>query len=76
MRDPKRIDKILSRIREEWKMHPDQRLGQILVNYFGYSDKFLFHKEDDSFGVKVYMPKKKPDMKDAFSATVKAQKEQ
>ena len=31
MRDPKRIDKLLSALREQWLRHPDYRLGQLIV---------------------------------------------
>ncbi len=32
MRDEKRIDKILDKIRDTWKQNPDMRLGQLLIN--------------------------------------------
>ena len=32
MRDPKRIDRILRRLKAYWKANPDLRLGQIVVN--------------------------------------------
>lgn len=46
MKDPKRIEKILNLIKEKWEEYPQQRLGQILVNYFGYKDRMLFFVED------------------------------
>jgi hypothetical protein len=36
MRDPKRIDRILNKIRDEWHKYPDQRLWQILMNANGH----------------------------------------
>jgi len=46
MRDPKRIDRVLDRVRELWNIYPDQRLGQLLQNYvFGRGDNFYI--EDD-----------------------------
>lgn len=32
MRDPKRIDKILERLKVVWKTYPDLRLGQLIGN--------------------------------------------
>ena len=32
MRDPLRIDRVLSLIAEKWKQYPDLRLGQLLIN--------------------------------------------
>ncbi|MBN9122042.1 MAG: hypothetical protein J0I06_23355 [Planctomycetes bacterium] len=32
MRDPNRIDRVIEKLREVWKAHPDLRLGQLLVN--------------------------------------------
>ncbi len=30
MRDPNRIDYILDQLREQWRRHPDYRLGQLI----------------------------------------------
>ena len=39
MRDPERIDRICDLIKEQWKKMPDQRLGQLLLNFvFGEID--------------------------------------
>jgi hypothetical protein len=50
MRDPARIDIILSRLRDVWYQHPDQRLGQLLINIGnienGNTSK-MFNREDD-----------------------------
>lgn len=34
MRDPKRIPKILERLRVIWEQNPDMRLGQLIENVF------------------------------------------
>lgn len=53
MRDPKRIDLILSEIKELWYAHPDWRLGQLIVNVFDIDHAHvrkhgdLFFLEDD-----------------------------
>lgn len=51
MRDPERIDRICDLLKEVWKKRPDERLGQLLLNYiFGKNaphDAYIFHKEDD-----------------------------
>jgi hypothetical protein len=35
VRDPQRIDRIVDKLREVWKQHPDQRLGQLVCNLLG-----------------------------------------
>ena len=45
MRDPKRIWPTLNKIAEIWQMHPDLRLGQLLIGITQKSD--LFYLEDD-----------------------------
>jgi hypothetical protein len=51
MRDPNRIDLICDSIKALWKLHPDERLGQLMENYiFGcerQTKKCVFHIEDD-----------------------------
>lgn len=51
MRDPSRIDEILSAIREYWMKNPDLRLGQIIANskraYDGRLNCDPFYIEDD-----------------------------
>lgn len=32
MRDPARIDRMIEKLWHLWKLHPDMRLGQLLVN--------------------------------------------
>ena len=36
MRDPKRIDKFCDELKTMWKSVPDQRFGQLMVNFFGF----------------------------------------
>ena len=45
MRDINRIDTILQQLGEIWKMNPDLRLGQLLLNCM--SDPMLYYVEDD-----------------------------
>lgn len=57
MRDPQRIPILLAAIQREWRQHPDQRLGQRLVNLLRrhrsvpYKDegRALFAIEDGEF---------------------------
>ena len=55
MRDPARIDLVLSAIREVWLQHPDMRLGQLLINAVRPSDPCpeLFSLEDAPLVSKV-----------------------
>lgn len=46
MRDINRIDKICDKLKEAWKIVPDQRLGQFILNYIT-SEALLFYYEDD-----------------------------
>lgn len=46
MRDPKRIDKILAKVREVWKTYPDLRLLQLLHNCLEI-DSMPYYLEDD-----------------------------
>lgn len=50
MRDPKRIPKILGRLRALWEANPDLRLGQIVGNAFHYpSGEDPYYVEDEAF---------------------------
>lgn len=50
MRDSKRIKRILEKIEKLWNKVPDQRLGQLLINYGCYPDVLsLWNFEDDDF---------------------------
>lgn len=46
MRDPKRIDIILNRIKEIWNKYPDLRLGQLIANVIS-DDSVLYMLEDE-----------------------------
>lgn len=46
MRDPKRIDKILAKVREVWKTYPDLRLLQLLHNCLEIGS-MPYYLEDD-----------------------------
>ena len=48
-RDPKRIERILEKIKVLWEESPDLRLGQFLQNIFGSTikDQPIYFKEDD-----------------------------
>ena len=48
MRDPKRIDRIIEKLREAWKIVPDWRLGQLVSNLQGPGVQDVFFLEDDS----------------------------
>jgi uncharacterized protein YihD (DUF1040 family) len=45
-RDPKRIDRVLGKLRAYWHAHPDLRLGQILGNAAITS---AYYMEDEAF---------------------------
>lgn len=47
MRDPKRIEPILSLIREIWTKAPDLRLTQLIMNSLGISYDPYFIDDDD-----------------------------
>jgi hypothetical protein len=48
MRDPKRIDRILDKVKTLWKSYPDQRLLQLFDNYLtSQFDGDLFFVEDE-----------------------------
>lgn len=46
MRNINRIDRICDKLKEAWKIVPDQRLGQFILNYIT-SEALLFYYEDD-----------------------------
>lgn len=47
MRDPARINRIIEKLRAYWHAHPDQRLGQLIVNLATRSHQKPFYVEDD-----------------------------
>ena len=52
MRDPKRIPKILEKLRKVWEARPDLRLGQLIENVFPnteYDYISSYYVEDDEF---------------------------
>ena len=50
MRDPRRIERIVSKLELYWKGVPDWRFGQLIENLKRYSGHYdLFYIEDDKF---------------------------
>jgi len=47
MRDPKRIEPILSLIREIWTNHPDLRLTQLIMNALNINYDPYYIEDDD-----------------------------
>jgi len=47
MRDTNRIDRILDKLKEEWKKVPDQRFYQFLINNGFVEDNFILWKMED-----------------------------
>lgn len=47
MRDPKRINKCLRKIKEVWSKHPDLRLGQLLINITPDAKSLYFIEDED-----------------------------
>jgi len=45
MRDPKRIEDILDRIKAIWEKHPDFRLGQLICNVI--PESIIYYVEDN-----------------------------
>jgi uncharacterized protein YihD (DUF1040 family) len=53
-RNPKRIKKILKKVKKLWKKSPDLRFGQLIFNLMRESNQFYL--EDDNF-VKILQEK-------------------
>jgi hypothetical protein len=53
-RDPARIDVLLQQLERVWKQHPDQRLGQLLVNLLDPEPNRLFYVEDHTVSEKIF----------------------
>jgi len=55
MRDPIRIDRILTKLGEVWRLAPDLRLGQLLLNLhrFSKNPSDVFNTEDDQWEVEL-----------------------
>ena len=50
MREPDRIHRIIDKLMQYWALHPELRLGQIVVNSHRDSTYLTpFHMEDDEF---------------------------
>lgn len=49
MRDPARIDRMIEKLRALWHAHPDQRIGQLVVNLTRGGEPYVFHTEDSSY---------------------------
>lgn len=48
VRDPKRIDRILTKVKQLWEQAPDVRFNQLVVN-LAPRDEDLFNTEDTTF---------------------------
>ena len=57
MRDPKRIDDIMKRLKKLWKVFPDLRLGQLLGNCLNYQQLYYLEDEDVMKAVEAFYPK-------------------
>ena len=58
MRDPRRIDRVLDKLRVLWVDHPDQRLGQLVANLSRTTDgrvdsSRIFNLEDDDMEIAI-----------------------
>lgn len=51
MRDPARIERIVRLLEQRWKEQPDQRLGQLVVNFMREKDWGEWSWEIDVFNV-------------------------
>ena len=47
MRDPERIERLLSLIQRVWEKYPDLRLGQLLIVTGAFSTEDNFYVEDN-----------------------------
>ncbi len=62
-RDPARIDKILAVLGELWKLQPDTRLGQLLLNFAfrggDYKEKsnYLMYEQEDNITLENLLKK-------------------
>lgn len=52
MRDPNRIEQVLAKVQALWKLIPDWRLGQLLIN-LTESGEDLFYLEDDKLEERI-----------------------
>lgn len=49
MRDPKRINPIIERLRALWLSQPDLRFSQLFINIINTTAPDIFYLEDDKF---------------------------
>lgn len=59
MRDPKRITKFIDITRQIWKMNPDLRFGQLILNTINNED--LYYIEDDELLKRIVSTYSKED---------------
>ncbi len=55
MRDPKRIDNVLAGLKRAWKIDPDMRLGQLVVNLSRTHDPFYVEDNDMLWAIQHYL---------------------
>lgn len=79
MRDPERIDRIIEKLREAWKLAPDQRLAQLVTNAVIYGVNYqmdgIFGIDDDATELgldRMLEELKNPKPETPVSAAVKA----
>lgn len=65
MRDPKRISKFINIAKQIWKMHPDLRFGQLILNAIDNKED-LYYIEDDKLLEKIISLYSKKDEIDDF----------
>ena len=51
MRNPNRIEPFLEKVAKVWHKWPDQRFGQLMVNFFGDCKRDPFFPEEDAWEV-------------------------
>lgn len=56
MRDPARIDRVLTLVAKVWKQHPDLRLAQLIGNCCSYDPYYLEDDKLETEIVAVYGP--------------------
>lgn len=63
MRDPKRIARMIEKLRVYWLAHPDLRLGQLIVNCIPAVSGPTFYVEDDivEAGLTALLKGERPD---------------
>lgn len=70
MRAPDRIPRVFAEVERVWRLHPDMRLGQLIVNVATWADKPVWDIEEDVLTseidrhVKQYLERREFDEKD------------